>query len=258
MLGNFKTILTVNTINSNINKIKENKSSETVIKNKLLKFYRISKIDINSSSTILKIYEEKQTQTEEKFFMFHWKKFTGIYKIITAQVIENRRVSVGFPLLLKNYQFKYKKKGNLISSSSMASKPSQNVSLKDEKTIIKKNINKIGRNEYQQLNYIFRSYYDKTDYFKSLIIKNENKKIINIDKNDKSENKTEKDNTKKIINENYIESLNSNRIESIKKNNSSTISKKKISTKYVSGKKNIKENDFLNKYLIDEKRIINC
>ena len=33
---------------------------------------------------------------------------------------------------------------------------------------------------------------------------------------------------------------------------------KKLVTRFVSGNKNIKKNDFLNKYLVDEKRIINC
>ena len=254
MLGNFKTILTVNAINNNSNKKKETNSSEILIKNRLLKFYRISKININSNSTVLKIYEEKQTQTEEKFFMFHWKKFIGIYKIVTAKITDNRRISLGFPLLLKHYQIKYKKKkSSLKSSGSIVSTSLQNIILKDnQKNKNNNSITKIGRNE-SQLNGIFHSYYDKTDYIKSIIIKNEYNKLNNEDKNNQI--KTEKDNKIILVNENYIQGSISNRIDNNKKRTSSM---KKLVTRFVSGNKNIKKNDFLNKYLVDEKRIINC
>ena len=254
MLGNFKTILTVNAINNNSNKKKETNSSEILIKNRLLKFYRISKININSNSTVLKIYEEKQTQTEEKFFMFNWKKFIGIYKIVTAKITDNRRISLGFPLLLKHYQIKYKKKkSSLKSSGSIVSTSLQNIILKDnQKNKNNNSITKIGRNE-SQLNGIFHSYYDKTDYIKSIIIKNEYNKLNNEDKNNQI--KTEKDNKIILVNENYIQGSISNRIDNNKKRTSSM---KKLVTRFVSGNKNIKKNDFLNKYLVDEKRIINC
>ena len=254
MLGNFKTILTVNAINNNSNKKKETNSSEILIKNRLLKFYRISKININSNSTVLKIYEEKQTQTEEKFFMFNWKKFIGIYKIVTAKITDNRRISLGFPLLLKHYQIKYKKKkSSLKSSGSIISTSLQNIILKDNQKYKNNNsITKIGRNE-SQLNGIFHSYYDKTDYIKSIIIKNEYNKLNNEDKNNQI--KTEKDNKIILVNENYIQGSISNRIDNNKKRTSSM---KKLVTRFVSGNKNIKKNDFLNKYLVDEKRIINC
>ena len=254
MLGNFKTILTVNAINNNSNKKKETNSSEILIKNRLLKFYRISKININSNSTVLKIYEEKQTQTEEKFFMFNWKKFIGIYKIVTAKINDNRRISLGFPLLLKHYQIKYKKKkSSLKSSGSIVSTSLQNIILKDnQKNKNNNSITKIGRNE-SQLNGIFHSYYDKTDYIKSIIIKNEYNKLNNEDKNNQI--KTEKDNKIILVNENYIQGSISNRIDNNKKRTSSM---KKLVTRFVSGNKNIKKNDFLNKYLVDEKRIINC
>lgn len=255
MLGNVKTILTVNTLNNNSNKIKETNTSELLIKNRLLKFYRISKINTNSNSTVLKIYEEKQTQTEEKFFLFNWKKFIGLYKIVTARVTEQRRISLGFPLLLKHYQVKCnKKKTNLKSSSSMVSTSLQNIIYNDNQTN-KNNTNnsiaKIGRNE-SQLNSIFHSYYDKTNYIKSLIIKSEYKRINNKDKN---QNKTEKENRIVLVNANYIQSSNTNRIENIKKR---TDSMKRLLNRFSSGNKNIKKNDFLNKYLLDEKRIINC
>ena len=254
MLGNCKTILTVNTLNNNSNKTKETNSSELLIKNRLLKFYRISKINTNSDSTVLKVFEEKQTQTEEKFFMFHWKKFIGIYKIVTAKVTEHKSViSLGFPLLLKHYRINCNKKKNISKSSScIVSTSSQNIFFKENQTNKNNNsITKIGRNE-NQFNGIFHSHYDKTDFIKSLMIKNEYKKLNDKDKN---HNKTEKDNTVILVNENYIQCSNTKRIENIKKRTSSM---KKLVTRFVSGIKNIKKNDFLNQYLVDEKRIIDC
>ena len=186
--------------------------------------------------------------------MFHWKKFIGIYKIVTAKVTDNRRISLGFPLLLKHYQIKYKKKkSSLKSSGSIVSTSLQNIILKDNQRNKNNNsITKIGRNE-SQLNGIFHSYYDKTDYIKSIIIKNEYNKLNNEDKNNQI--KTEKDNKIILVNENYIQGSISNRIDNNKKRTSSM---KKLVTRFVSGNKNIKKNDFLNKYLVDEKRIINC
>ena len=42
--------------------------------------------------------------------MFHWKKFIGIYKIVTAKITDNRRISLGFPLLLNIIKLNIKRK----------------------------------------------------------------------------------------------------------------------------------------------------
>ena len=232
MLGNYKKILTFNTINNNTNRINDNTSSEIIYKNKLLKFYQINKINTSgNNNTILTLYEEKQTQTEQKFFILHWTKFIGIYKIISSDKIIDKRNPIGLPLLCKYSEINCCKNNKLKSSSTMVSASLLNIFFQENKKNKNNNsLNKVGRND-NKLRYKFHSCHDNTNYFSSLVIQNYQK----MNKKDKS---NEKDN-KKNGNNSYAYSSNSNRFEGMKK-----ISMKKIISNFVSGCKNRNTKDF--------------
>ena len=127
-LRNNKKILTVNNIINNNIKIKnknEDVSPKYFYKNKKYKYFKIldNKLNINittNSNTKIKTFEEKETQTEEKFFLSHWSYFFGLYKILTAN-FEKQKITFDCPLLIKYDQVEYLKKSKLKSTATMVS-----------------------------------------------------------------------------------------------------------------------------------------
>ena len=130
-LRNNKKILTINDKNSNNTKIKnisQDICSKFFYKNKKFKYIHIisNKFPTNintNNNTLIKLFEEKQTQTEEKFFVFHWTYFFGLYKILTANVSQ-KRINIAYPLLIKydnRIDFiknsKYKSTATMVSTS---------------------------------------------------------------------------------------------------------------------------------------------
>ena len=169
--------LTVNTrINYN-NKERNINYNNTNVKHtsegKKLKFYKIiNTYKTNSNminNTILKSFEEKQTQTEEIFFISHWTRFFGIYKILSAN-FGKKKISIGFPILMKYEKVDNSKKIKFKSIGTMITPLLRKINLNDNY----KNINKRYDN---QIKYRYISDYEKINYISSVVIKNDFKKI---------------------------------------------------------------------------------
>ena len=188
----------------------------------------------NINNTIFKSYEEKQTQTEEKFFVYHWTYFFGLYKILTANY-ETKKITIGFPLLLKYDRLNYFKKVKLKSTGTNVTSPPKKISIKDNDK------NKTGRNN-NMVKYIFKSAEEKTCYMDSVIIKNDYQKI------NKNIIENKNTNEKKDLSHNKIVNLK-NKI----KNRQNSI--QTIISSFVSGCTSMKKTDFLRNYLNDEYRI---
>ena len=83
---------------------KQSISNKFLYKNKIRKFS--PPLSINNNTNIHSIItEDKQTQTEEKFFKLHWSNFFGIYKIMSSKYDEKRE-DKSFSLL--SFETKYK------------------------------------------------------------------------------------------------------------------------------------------------------
>ena len=100
-LNRAKKNLTINSTTTNNNNniktsiINEETTSKFLYKNKKFKFNQIinNKFTIGiptNINTVIKTYEDKETQTEEKFFMFHWTYFFGLYKIISPNLDQKK------------------------------------------------------------------------------------------------------------------------------------------------------------------------
>ena len=226
-------ILTVNTrINFNNRARNINHNNITVkhtSEGKKLKFYKIiNTFNANSNrsnNTILKSFEEKQTQTEEIFFISHWSNFFGIYKILSAN-FGKKRISIGFPLLVKYEKADNTKKIKLKSTGTMITPLLSKINLNE-------NIKNNNKRNNNQIQYLYNSDQDKTEYISSIIIKNDFKKIHTAG--------LSVDNTKNINLENKMK----NRRRSIQK----------IISSFVSDFTGMKKMDFLSKYLCDDNRI---
>jgi hypothetical protein len=84
---------------NNLRKQNFNFSNRLIYKNRNNKIIPLSINNINSNkhSIIATIkMEDKQTQTEEKFFKLHWSTFLGTYKIISAKYEEKKNESFSF------------------------------------------------------------------------------------------------------------------------------------------------------------------
>ena len=84
---------------NNLRKQNINFSNRLVYKNRNNKIIPLSINNLNSNkhSIIVTIkMEDKQTQTEDKFFKLHWSTFLGTYKIISAKYEEKKNDSFSF------------------------------------------------------------------------------------------------------------------------------------------------------------------
>ena len=234
---NNNNILIVNSlVNNNMKQrnLNEGICSKLSFKNKKLKFLEILKNKFNTNitasiNTIIKSFEDKETQTEERFFSVHWSYFFGIYKILSANY-DKKKYTIAYPLLIKYDRIDYLKKSKFKSTATMVSSALNKIKM----NIKENNKNNTGRND-KHIQYVFNSDYDKTNYMNSLIIKNDYQKIL-ISDNDL--------NTDRIVNL-------KNKIKHKEK------SVPKIILSFVSSSTSMKKDDYLRKYLNDESRI-NC
>ena len=243
-LNRAKKNLTINSTTTNNNNIKtaiinEETTSKFLYKNKKFKFNQIinNKFTIGIPSninTVIKTYEDKETQTEEKFFMFHWTYFFGLYKIISPN-LDQKKITLGSPilspLLLKNEKIDFVKKSKLKSVGTMM--PS---SLNKIKISLNNNNHNTKKEKDKNIRYIYNSDFEKVKYLNSLIIKNDYRKIF--------------------INGNNR--FNTNRINNLKnkmRNINIENSRKKIVKSFISSFPIMKDDEYLKKYLNDENRI---
>ena len=243
-LNRAKKNLTINSTTTNNNNIKtaiinEETTSKFLYKNKKFKFNQIinNKFTIGIPSninTVIKTYEDKETQTEEKFFMFHWTYFFGLYKIISPN-LDQKKITLGSPilspLLLKNEKIDFVKKSKLKSVGTMM--PS---SLNKIKISLNNNNHNTKKEKDKNIRYIYNSDFEKVKYLNSLIIKNDYRKIF-INGNNR-------------FNTNRINNLK-NKMRNIKIENS----RKKIVKSFISSFPIMKDDEYLKKYLNDENRI---
>ena len=239
---NIKEILTINnTTNSTINNntkrknINEDISSKYLYKHKKYKYLQIfnkkynTNFSITTTKTIIKSFEEKETQTEEKFFSFHWSYFLGIYKIITP-CLEKKQLSIIYPLLVKYDQVDYLKQSKLKSTSTMISSTFNKIKLNLKEN--NKNIN--GRNN-KYIKYIYKSENEKSNYINSLLLKNDYRKIFWSENNGLNSGKSTSIKNKLKNRENHIH---------------------KIISSFVSNCTAMKKDDYLKNYLDEETRNI--
>ena len=241
-LRNNKKILTINDKNSNNTKIKnisQDICSKFFYKNKKFKYIHIinNKFPTNintNNNTLIKLFEEKQTQTEEKFFVFHWTYFFGLYKILTTNVSQ-KRINIAYPLLIK-----YDNRIDVIKNSKYKS-TSTMVSTSLNKIKLNLKENSIGRND-KKIKYIFKSEDEKNNFINKLIIKNDFTKILMSDNNVA--------NTSRINN-----SKNKIKIKDKDKEKDKEHSLQKVIASFGNDCTFMKKEEYLKKYLDDENRI---
>ena len=241
-LRNNKKILTINDKNSNNSKIKnisQDICSKFFYKNKKFKYIHIisNKFPTNintNNNTLIKLFEEKQTQTEEKFFVFHWTYFFGLYKILTANVSQ-KRINIAYPLLIK-----YDNRIDFIKNSKYKSTATM-VSTSFNKIKLNLKENSIGRND-KKIKYIFKSEDEKNNFINKLIIKNDFTKILMSDNNVA--------NTSRINN-----SKNKIKIKDKDKEKDKEHSLQKVIASFGNDCTFMKKEEYLKKYLDDENRI---
>ena len=218
---NNNKILTINQIlYNNLKKQNINLSNKFLYKNKLRKNSPLSITNTNKNSINLKIIsrEDKQTQTEEKFFNLHWSTFFGIYKILSYKY-EDKNVDESFSIITLDRRFRNNK--NKIPPSNLTS---FNYNIKEYKNDSrnKANINK----------YFNSDYYDKNIYY-TKYVKKDNHKI--------SYSSEERIKEKNIKFKNKI------------KDKGNSI--QKVIKSFISNITNLSKNDFLKKYLNNEDRM---
>ena len=225
---NNNKILTINQIlYNNLKKQNINLSNKFLYKNKLRKNSPLSITNTNKNSINLKIIsrEDKQTQTEEKFFNLHWSTFFGIYKILSYKY-EDKNVDESFSIITLDRRFRNNK--NKIPPSNLTS---FNYNIKEYKNdsdqIYMNSRNKANINKY------FNSdYYDKNIYY-TKYVKKDNHKI--------SYSSEERIKEKNIKFKNKI------------KDKGNSI--QKVIKSFISNITNLSKNDFLKKYLNNEDRM---
>ena len=225
---NNNKILTINQIlYNNLKKQNINLSNKFLYKNKLRKNSPLSITNTNKNSINLKIIsrEDKQTQTEEKFFNLHWSTFFGIYKILSYKY-EDKNVDESFSIITLDRRFRNNK--NKIPPSNLTS---FNYNIKEYKNdsdqIYMNSRNKTNINKY------FNSdYYDKNIYY-TKYVKKDNHKI--------SYSSEERIKEKNIKFKNKI------------KDKGNSI--QKVIKSFISNITNLSKNDFLKKYLNNEDRM---
>ena len=226
---NNNKILTINQIlYNNLKKQNINLSNKFLYKNKLRKNSPLSITNTNKNSINLKIIsrEDKQTQTEEKFFNLHWSTFFGIYKILSYKY-EDKNVDESFSIITLDRRFRNNK--NKIPPSNLTS---FNYNIKEYKNdsdqIYMNSRNKTNINKY------FNSdYYDKNIYY-TKYVKKDNHKIISYSSEERIKEKNIKFKNKIKDKGNSIQ---------------------KVIKSFISNITNLSKNDFLKKYLNNEDRM---
>ena len=246
---NINSLLT--NINNNTNNntktsiVSEEISSRFIYKNKEFKFCRVFNNKLSTgiptnSNTVMKTYEEKETQTEERFFMLHWTYFFGTFKIVTPKIDQNKIIldsQILNSLFLK--KSKFKSVGTMTSSPykkiKVSSKDNNNTD--NNRSRNKNNNQNTKRENNKNIKYIFNSDFDKFKRFGSLVIKNDYKKIV-IKRNNRFKS-------------NKPTNLKNNKMKSIIIENP----RNKIMNSLISSFPTLRKDDNLKRYLDDENRI---
>ena len=231
---NNNNILTINHIlYNNLRKQKINLSNKFLYKNRIRKYSPLiiiknkSNTNINTKKTV-----DKQTQTEEKFFIMHWSAFFGIYKILTSKY-DDKKSDESFSFMEnkfhKNKNIRINPFNNILSPSAITS---FNRNHKDNKN--DSDQNHIYSRNNQKVKKIFNSdYYEKNNYLTKYI-----KKDIQ---------------QSSYSSEQRIKEQNNIKIKHKIKDKGNSI--QKVITSFISNITNFNKNDFLKRYLSNEDRI---
>ena len=225
--------------NNNLGKPNINLTNRFLFKNRNKKNSSISLSNIISSINnnknsiiIIKTMEDKMTQTEEKFFRFHWSHFIGIYKIMTVKHEEKKaNESISFLCLDKQID------RNSILGTMNRKCPSTLTSfnlLPEEK-----------------------KYYDNKNESQKMFLNSRNKNnLLLIKKADNMEYFYSTKYTKREQNFSYsCEQIKENKINSKIKMNYKGKSIQKVIKSFISNIASISKNDYLRQYLNNEDRI---
>ena len=233
---NNSKILTINHILYNsLKKQNINLSNKFLYKNRLRKYSPSFNNNTNKNSMNLLVIskEDKQTQTEEKFFKCHWSTFFGIYKILSYKY-ENKKAEESFSLISiekKINQNNFRNNNINNNKKAFSTLTSFTHSIKELK------------NDSEQLFMHSRN-------------NNQNKKLFNSDYYDKNNYLTKyakKDNQK--ISHSSEERVKENNIKLKNRINNKGNSIQKVIKSFISNITNLNKNDFLKRYLSNEDRI---
>ena len=206
-----------------------NLSNKFLYKNRIRKYSPLNYSNKNNINTNTNIKIDKQTQTEDKFFKFHWSIFFGIYKILSPKY-ENKKKDDNLSLMIIERNFR-----NNISINNNIKSPSTytsfNSNIKEYKNDSEKYI--INRNNSKVKNFLNSDFYDKNNYLTKYIKKDNQKLSYSTDQRIKENNKKNNNN----------------------KNKEKGNSIQKVIRSFISNITNIKNNDFLKRYLNNEDRI---
>ena len=226
--NNNNKIITINHILYNsLKKQNINLSNKFLYKNRIRKYSPLNYSNKNNNINII-IKEDKQTQTEDKFFKLHWSTFFGIYKILSPKY-EDKKIdeSLSLNTIERNNR-------NNISINNNTKSPSTYTSFNRIIKEYKKDSEKllINRNNSKVKNFLNSDYYDKNNYF-TKYIKKDNQKLS-------------------YSSEERIKGNNKKNINKIKDRGNSI---QKVIKSFISNITNLKNNDFLKRYLNNEDRI---
>ena len=229
-------IVTINHIvYSNLKKQSINSSNKFLYKNRIKKYspLLLNNINSNKNSNCERITkEDKQTQTEEKFFKLHWSTFFGIYKIMSARY-EDKKVNESFSFI--SLERKINQNNNLrnINSQFPSSLTSFN-HLSNDKKNESQQIYIQSRNNLNIKKNYYSDYNEKNNYLTKYIKRNNQKYSYNSEKRVKEKDYTIKENNK------------------IKEKGKSI---QKVIKSFISNITSLNKNDFLKRYLSNEERI---
>ena len=231
--NNNNKIITINHIlYNNLKKQNINLSNKFLYKNRIRKnspfIYNYSNKNSINIQTIIK--EDKQTQTEDKFFKLHWSTFFGIYKILSPKY-DDKKIDDSFSLITierKYNNFRNNSINNNFKSPSTYTSFYRNI--KENKNDSEKVI--INRNNHKVKNFLNSDYYDKNNYLPKYIKKDYQKLSYSSE-----------------------ERIKGNRIKNNNKIKDKGNSIQKVIKSFISNITNLKKNDFLKRYLNNEDRI---
>ena len=227
------------TINHNLyNSLKRqniNLSNKFLYKNRLRKYSPSFNNNTNKNSMNLLVItkEDKQTQTEEKFFKCHWSSFFGIYKILSYKY-EDKKAEESFSLVSIEKKFNQNNFRN--------NNYNNNKKAPSTLTSFTHNIKEFKKDSEQLFMYSRNN--------------NQNKKIFNSDYCDKNNYLTKyakKDNQKISYSSEERVKENNIKLKNRGKNKGNSI--QKVIKSFISNITNINKNDFLKRYLSNEDRI---
>ena len=230
---NTNKILTINHIlYNNLKRQNINLSNKFLYKNRLRKNSPpLNNKNKNSINLIVISRVDKQTQTEEKFFICHWSSFLGIYKILSYKY-EDKKAEESFSLISIEKKFNHNNlRNNNNNKKALSTLTSFNHSIKE----LKKDTEQLliySRNTNQNNKFFNSDYNDKNNYL-TRYVKKENQ-IISYS----SEDRLKESNIK-------LKNRNKDKGNSIQK----------VIKSFISNITNLNKNDFLKRYLNNEDRI---